>query len=279
MKKKIILLTCGSLLTLSIVASTIVISKMIVNADSPNKLLVPEYTYFENFDNYQNNEEWSHNVFSLDFSSASVVSENAIKGKSLKLDIPHKNNWGSMNFKSEMLNLKNSDYHIEFSCKTENIDSIDVPILKNFDGEYFAQYGVRIKNDDAGKPTNLYFRYGASLIKEENVLNHKRELKDGVISIGFDFSVGDQISYPSICFHSTKDHAIAIIDNIMISDKNNPGEYYDIQYKDDFNSIPGNDVFNTTPFWLHTVGTMDFVTSQELNLQHFLIQSIIILTI
>ena len=231
MKKKVVLLVCGSLLVASIAAPTIVISKMIVNADPANQILVPEYSYYENFESFQENQEWSHEAFYTDFSSGSIVSEGAIKGKSLKLDIPHKLNWGSMDFKSEMLNLKNSEFRIEFAVKTENIDSIDIPILKNFDGEYFAQYGVKITNDIDGKPEALDFRYGASLIKEESVSNAKRELSNGVITIGFDFVIGDQTSYPSIRFHSVKDNSVAIVDNIVISDKNNPGEYYDVQYQ------------------------------------------------
>lgn len=260
MKKKIALIISGSLMVASLVISSFVIAKMSAHADNENQILVPEYTYFENFEGFENNEEWSHQAFYVDFSNASVVSENAIKGKSLKLDIPHKFNWGSINFKSDMLNLKNSEFHMEFSCKTENIDSIDVPVLKNFDGEYFGQYGVRITNDNEGKPTALSFRSGESNISEQDVANHKRELNSGVITLGFDFAVGDQMSYPSIRFHSTKDNSVAIIDNISISDKNNLGEYYQIQYASDFDEIYSSDVFNTTPFWCHS-GSMDFVSS------------------
>lgn len=259
MNKKAVLVLAGSLLVTSIAASTTIISKIITRAGSVEQILVSEYSYFENFDSFKDDQEWSHEAFYTDYSSGTVISDNAIKGKSFKLEIPHKLNWGSMNFKSDMLNLKNSEFHLEFACKTENIDSIDIPILKNYDGDYYSQYGVKISNDSSGKPESIDFRYGASLIKEENVLNAKRELKDGVITIGFDFEIGEQISYPSIRFHSTKDNAVAIVDNIIISDKNNPGEYYDVQYQSDFNSISGDDVFNTTPFWCQN-GSMNFVT-------------------
>ena len=258
MKKKYFLMICGSLLVASIAASTVVISKMIANADPADQILVSEYSYYEDFDAFDTNQELSHQAFYIDYSIASVVEESAIKGKSMKLDIPHKLNWGSINFKSDMLNLKNSEFHLEFACKTENIDSIDIPILKNYDGDYYAQYGVKITNDSDGKPQSIDFRYGASLIKEKDVLNPKRELNNGVITIGFDFTIGETMCYPSIRFHSTKDNAFVILDNIIIVDKNNPGEYYDIQYKDDFNNISGNDVFNTTPFWCHS-GSIGFV--------------------
>ena len=232
---------------------------MMAMANQTNQILVPEYSYFEDFDSFKDNEEWSHQAFYTDFAEGTIVSEGAIKGKSLKLDIPHRLNWGSINFKSEMINIKNSEFRIEFSCKTENIDSIDIPVLEDFDGEYYAQYGVKIINDASGKPQSLAFRYGASQIKEKDVLNHKRELNDGVITIGFDFTVDEQIAYPSIRFHSTQDDAVAIVDNIKISDKNNPGEYYEAQYIDNFNDITSSDVFNSTPFWCQN-GTMSFVT-------------------
>ena len=50
MKKKYILMICGSLLVASIATSAVVISKLAVNADPANQILVPEYSYFENFD-------------------------------------------------------------------------------------------------------------------------------------------------------------------------------------------------------------------------------------
>ena len=249
---------CGSLLVASIATSAVVISKLAVNADPANQILVPEYSYFENFDAYEDGQSLEHQAFYTDYSSASVVSEGAIKGKSMKLEIPHKLNWGSINFKSDMLNLKNSEFRIEFAVKTENIDSIDIPVLKNYDDEYYAQYGVKITNDNDSKPEAIDFRYGASLIKEKDVINPVRKLENGIITIGFDFTVGEQISYPSIRFHTVKDNAVAIVDNISILDKNNPGEYYDIQYMSDFNNITSGSVFDMTPFWCQN-GDMTFV--------------------
>lgn len=257
MKKKTVLFTAlgvGSLIT-------VIPAAMMINAamkGNSNQIVVPEFIYYEDFETFKESDSLEHQPFYLDFANAEIVTSNAIEGKSAKVNIPHKLNWGSLNFKSELLGIRNSKFHIDFSVKTKDVDSIDIPVLKNYDNEYFAQYGVKISNDINGYPTSLTYRVGDALIDEDDITHTKRDLTNGVISIGFDFEVGDALCFPSIKFHSVKDHAFAIIDNIVIQDLLKPGETYDVQYQSTFDDIVSSDVFNSTPFWCQN-GSMDFV--------------------
>ena len=268
-KKKLIfilpILICLTVLTLNISAAQSGIeneNKKQATSTQNNTVISYEYLYDENFEKYSSDMNWSRQAIYLE-NSTGVITANqteVVKGaQSLKVTSTEVGGWSALKIKSGTVEMKNSSYSLIFECKTNYVEAINVEVKKDYQNNFYAEYGVGITNDSNGNSYGIYYRKGNLGLEESAITNPVRKIENGVMTIGFDFTSLDNLALINICYKSVMNQTGTMyIDNIKILDKNNPGKEFKVQYQSNFDDINDSSVFHNTPFWCGA-GTMDFV--------------------
>ena len=220
-----------------------------------------DYLYEETFEKYSANTNWSRQAIYLENATGYItdnVDEIVDGNQSLKVVSSERGVWSALKIKSGTVEMKNSSYMLVIECKTNNIEAINIEVKKDYQNNFYAEYGIDITNDSNGNSNNIFYRKGNLNLDESSIENPVRKIENGIITMGFDFTSLDNLALVNICYKSVaNEFGTMYIDNIKILDKNNPGKEFKVQYQSNFDNINSNSVFHSTPFWCGS-GSMEF---------------------
>ena len=223
-----------------------------------------DYLYNETFEKYTDDMNWTRQAIYLENATGVITSnENEVisGSQSLKVVGTETGAWSALKIKPGTVEMKNSSYTLVFECKTNNIEAINIEVKKDYQNNFYAEYGIGITNDSNGNSYGVYYRKGNLGLDESAVVNPVRKIENGVITMGFDFTSLDNLALVNICYKSiTNEIGTIYIDNIKVLDKNNPGKELKVQYQSNFDNITSDSVFHSTPFWCGA-GSMEFVNN------------------
>ena len=265
-KKKLILLLpvllCASLFALNFKAqpsdnSTIqsgnAVAQNVKATNADETIIAYDYLYEETFERYSADMNWSRQAIYLENATGVITAntEEVIHGsQSLKVIGTETGSWSGLKIKSGTVEMKNSSYSLVFECKTNNVEAINIEVKKDYQNNFYAEYGIGITNDSNGNSYGVYYRKGNLNLDESAVVNPVRKIENGIITMGFDFTSLENLALVNICYKSVNNEiGTMYIDNIKILDKNDPGKVLKVKYQSNFDNINSDSVFHSTPFW------------------------------